>query len=174
MSLTWLWSLARPVLLQLGIFGVGASLAWWLTSTSADNRVLELEKSQIAQRLTDAEASSAAFQAAWDRGDRIAANLSAANRAAANREKELEREINAATTGAVCLREPALRVLDRAGRQAADRLPATTGNADRANAGRVATDVDVVGWGIQARERYAECVRRYHALIDYNHQKAEP
>lgn len=170
-----IWTLARPFLLQLGLFGAGAGLSWWLTSTQADNKVLDLQNAHLEQRLLDAEASSAAFAAAWARGDALAATLAATNRAAWAREQELNREIESATTGGVCLREPALRVLDRASEAApAAGVPKTVGKLDGADAGRVATDADALGWALNARARYAECVRRYHALIDYHQEKAEP
>lgn len=163
-----IWGLARPFLLQLGLFGAGAGLSWWLTSTQADNKVLDLQNAHLEQRLLDAEASSAAFAAAWARGDALAATLAATNRAAWAREQELNREIESATTGGVCLREPALRVLDRAAAPApSDGVSGAVGKPDGADAGRVATDADALGWALNARARYAECVRRYHALIDY-------
>lgn len=147
---------------------VGALLGSAYTGSVKDAVIARTERDHARAIAAAADANSVRLYDAQHRSDTLTRRLAAERRAAQLREEELTDALAKATDGRVCLREPALRVLDQSpGLQVAG-LPAAGGGADGAHAGRVATDTDVAGWSRDAGKRYAECVSRYHALIDFH------
>jgi hypothetical protein len=114
---------------------------------------------QAAHRLLTAQA----------RSDTLTRQLSTARLAAAQDRKERNRAIAQLTDAGVCLREPALRVLDGAPGIRVD-MPDAGSGAAGADAGRVATNSDIAGWTLDAGSQYAECARRLTALINWHEQ----
>ncbi len=119
-----------------------------------------------------AEASSVQLLDAQERADVLTRNLWAARRAAETLRKERDDAIATVTTGRECLDAAALGVLDGAPGLRVN-LPEAAGGADGANAGVAATDTDLGRWALAAGEQYAECRRRYQALIDW-HERESP
>lgn len=147
--------------------GLGYAVGSALSGTELEQARHTLTRAQVVQ----AELAGRLLLAAQARGDALTRRLVAERRASAAQQEKLKDDLKKATDGRVCLRDSALRVLDQSpGLQVAG-LPGTAGGADGAHAGRVATDTDVSGWARDAGRQYAECVSRYHALIDFNEGK---
>ena len=158
---------------------IGAQLVAW-----AKNAELATVRETHATEQADAERDArAALQAAQARGDEITHQLQTANRAAMLVQEKLDEQIRQATTGRRCLDGAALRLLDsapgiaRAGVPEAAREPAAahaaSATADPAldgieDASAAAADTDVALWARAAAGQYAECVRRFDALIDWH------
>lgn len=147
---------------------VGALLGSAYTGSVKDAVIARMERDQARETAAAADAGSVRLYEAQARSDALTRRIAAERRAAKQREKELNDALARATDGRVCLREPALRVLDQSPGLDVAGLPAAGGVADGAHAGRVATDTHVAGWAQRAGGEYAECVRRYHALIDFH------
>lgn len=160
-------ALAQPLLMALlGLLAGGAG-GGWLVGTVKDVRIATLERDWALQRAADAEASSAAFQVAWARGDYLSRRVAAERRAATALQEMYDDALIRSTTGRACLREPSLRLLGHfPGLDAA--VPGPARGTDGAHAEHVATDTDLARWAAGAGGAYAECVRRLDALIDWH------
>lgn len=157
----------------------GAQLVAW--SKNAELATLRETHAQAAERAE--QAARTALQDAQDRGDEITHQLHSANRAAMLVQEKLDEQIRQATTGRRCLDGAALRLLDsapgiaRAGVPETAREPAAAHAASAAadpaldgieDASAAAADTDVALWARAAAGQYAECVRRFDALIDWH------
>lgn len=149
---------------------LSAAGAAWLTSAIKNAEIATLQRDHATAQLRAADAASVALYEAIARGDRLTRQLAAARRQNATLTKERKDAALEVTDGRVCLREPALRLLDGAPGLRVQ-LPGAAGGAAGADAGRVATDTGVFLWSLDAGAQYAECVRRLGALIDF-HNKA--
>lgn len=156
------------VLAAAGAAVVGALLGSAYTGHAKDAVIARMERDQARQTAAAADAGSVRLYQAQQRGDVLTRRLLAERRTAAAQQEKLEDALRKATDGRVCLREPALRVLDQSPGLRVAGMPGAAGGADGADAGRVATDTHVAGWAQRAGGEYAECVRRYHALIDFH------
>jgi len=132
------------------------------TRAAAAERERALQAEQAATR--DALAR---LQAAQTLGDALSRQLAAATRAADRLRKDRNDAIPRATTGRVCLDEPALRVLDGAPGLRVD-LSGAAGGAAGADAGHVATDTHVARWALDAGGQYDACRRRLDTLIRFH------
>ena len=151
---------------------LGAALCAWL-GYQVGQRDVDALRAQYARGLaTAAEHASRKLLDAVERGDLLTLELAAARLAAESHSQELHHDIPRVTDGRACLREPALRLLDRAPGLSV-RVPTPAGGAAAADAGRVATDADVSHWAIDAGAQYAECARRLDALIRWHAQPAD-
>lgn len=167
---------SRAVLWGAGVTGavLGALAAVAVTAgplrlqlAEARTQIATLERDHARQAFAQADANSLALASAFEHGNTLTRQLSAARTEASRLKKDLQHELAQNTDGRVCLREPALRVLDRATGLAID-LPGTAGGAARADAGHVASDADIAGWALAAGDAYAECARRLDALIQWH------
>lgn len=158
----WIGAMALAALLALAAWGGFAAGAAQGERAAAAARERALEAEQAA-----ANATLGRLQAAHARSDALSRQLATARRAASQLRKERDDALSRATTGRVCLDEPALRVLDGAPGITVD-LPAPTGGAARADAAHAATDAHVAGWALDAGGQYDECRRRLDALIDWH------
>jgi hypothetical protein len=134
--------------------------------------VAEARESLAEVRRAIAVQAAHRLMSAHARSDTLTRQLSTARLAAAQDRKERNRAIAQLTDAGVCLREPALRVLDGAPGIRVD-LPDAGSGAAGADAGRVATNSDIAGWALDAGSQYAECARRLTALINW-HQQGKP
>lgn len=146
--------------------GVGVT-GYRLANSIAEKRLVAVERDHARAAFAQADANSVALAEALDRGNALTRQLQAARREAARLKQDRQHEIASTTDGRVCLREPALRVLEHADGLAVD-LPPAAGGADRADAGHAATDTDVARWALDAGAQYAECARRLDALIRWH------
>lgn len=151
------------VLLLMLLLAAGIWLGWTLGT-----RTLDAERARFAQtHQRTAEAAHARLEEALKRGNLLTTELESARARARAQNEALHHEVVQVTDERACLREPALRVLDRAIGLRVE-LPATAGGLAAADADRVATDTQLAGWAIRAGEQYAECNRRLKALIDWH------
>jgi len=157
-----------------GLFALilGAALCAWLGYQVGQRDVDALRAQYAREVATAAEHASRQLLAAAERGDLLTLELAAARLTADYLSQELHHDIPRVTDGRACLREPALRLLDRAPGLSV-RVPAPTGGAAAADAGRVATDTGLAGWAVDAGGQYAECARRLDALIRWHAQSAD-
>ncbi len=152
-------------LLLVVLLAAGVWLGWNLGAIT-----LAAERAQFARtQQRAADLAREQLEAAQRRGNALTIQLESARAQARAQSEILRHEISQATDERVCLREPALRVLDRAPGLRIE-LPAATGRAAAADAERVATDTQLGSWAIRAGEQYAECSRRLRALIDWHGQ----
>lgn len=147
---------------------VGLAGGWGVTASRYETRIARMERDEALQLAAMADAASERLLKTQQRSDALTTDLSAALRAAQQLQRGLDDAIARTTDGRVCLREPALRVLDGAPGLRVDGLPPSGGGAAGADAGRVATDVDVGRWAAAAGQQYNECRRRLDALIDWH------
>lgn len=147
---------------------LGAAGGWWMTDVYYDARIARIERDAARAQAAAAVTSEQRLAEAQQRGDALTTDLHAALRAAQQLQRGLDDAIARTTDGRVCLREPALRVLDGAPGLHVDGLSPAAGGAAGADAGRVATDANVAGWAAAAGGQYDECRRRLDALIDWH------
>lgn len=143
----------------------------WLSYQAGGVSCTRTAAAEVAQKLQMERAATKAaldsLKTASARGDTLSRQLATANRTTNRLRKERDDAIARATTGRVCLDDPALRVLDGAPGLRAN-LPVATGGVDGADAGHVATDTHVARWALDAGSQYDECRRRLDALIDWH------
>lgn len=161
MSVT-MHGMTATVALAVG-FGAGA----WTVALHKDRTIANMQREAATQLMRQADATSMRLYQAQTLGDRLTRDLAAARRSAQQLSKERDHAIAQATTGRVCLDGAALGVLDGAPGITLH-LPDAASGTDGAHADRVATDTDVGHWTVAAGGEYAECVRRYHGLIDWH------
>lgn len=149
----------------------GAFACGWVGYQVGQRDADALRAQYARDQASAAEHASRKLLVAVERGDLLTLELAAARLAADSRSQELHDEIPRVTDGRACLREPALRLLDRAPGLSV-RVPAPAGGAAAADAGRIATDTGLAGWAIGAGASYAECARRLDALIRWHGQPA--
>lgn len=113
------------------------------------------------------EQASRDLYAAQQRADALTRELAQRTQQNHQLSEALRHEVATVTDQRVCLREPALRLLNRAPGLSVH-LPEPAGQPVTADAERVTTDTDLTRWAIDAGQRYAECVARLDALIRWH------
>lgn len=146
---------------------LGAAACGWVGYQIGQRDVAALQRQHSAEQLAAADAAARLLADAQDRADVLTIELAVARAESDRISLELKNEIPRVTDGRACLREPALRVLDRAPGLSVHVPPAASGAA-AADAGRVATDTGLASWAIDAGGQYAECARRLDALIRWH------
>lgn len=147
---------------------IGGLLGSAYTGNAKGAEIARIERDHARGLHSAADAASVKLYQAQARSDKLTRDLANARRAVNQLTQERDDAIRLATTGRLCLDARALRVLDAAPGLAPADLPAAGGGAAGAHAAHAATDTDVGRWALAAGDRYAECVRRYHALIEWH------
>lgn len=150
---------------------VGAALCGWLGYQVGAREVATVRAQHDRAQLAAAEEAGRALADAQHRGDVLTIELAVARAHADTLAQDLQNEITRVTDGRACLREPALRLLDRAPGLSV-RVSTPAGGAAAADAGRVATDTGLAGWAVDAGAQYAECARRLYALTSWHGRPA--
>jgi len=160
------------IVITLIVVTVAALFGHRLGESSVSRELSACRAEQAAYHAEQAEAAEiAAHSLALAFGERqritdeLTRQLGAQRATAARLKQERQSEIERQTDQRGCLRDDVLRLLDGAPGLRVQ-LPAGRGGAAGAHAAYVATDTDIAGWTLDAGERYAECVRRYDALIE--------
>lgn len=173
---------AAIVIGAIALLAAAAALGGWIVGAIKDSELAELRREYAEQIGKTERDARERLQLAQNRGDTLTNQLTAANAAAGALQKDLDDALSKVTSGRDCLGGAALRVLDRAPGIAPAHVPQAAGLAAAADAGNAAagaaqldgaagdaaTDTDVARWSLYAAGEYGECVRRYHALIDWH------
>lgn len=150
-------------LLLVALLLAGVWLGWALGT-----RKLGAERAEFARAQKQAvELAQARLKKAQAVGDRLMIELEDARDRARAQAEALNNELADVTDQRVCLREPALRVLERAPGLRVE-LPAAGGSLAAASERYVTTDTQLAGWAIQAGKQYADCSARLNALIGWH------
>lgn len=151
------------------IFGLIALalLCGWLGYQLGQRDLAVLRAQHASEQLAAANEAATRLADAQHHADVLTINLARARAESDRLALELKNEIPSVTDGRACLREPALRVLDRAPGLSVH-MPESARSAAAADADRVATDTQLGSWAIESGAQYAECSRRLRALIDWH------
>lgn len=163
LTLTYVNEAAGYALILAAVI-VAAWLGYHTGAAEADALRAEYERSLFRA----ADQASRDLYAAQQRGDTLTRELAQRTEQHRQLSEALRHEVaHHVTDQRVCLREPALRLLNHAPGLSVH-LPESAGQPVTADAGRVTTDTDLTRWAIDAGERYAECVARLDALIRWH------
>lgn len=144
----------------------GAWGGWLVSSGHYLVQIADLKRSSAEQNERTAKAASSALQAATERGNALAARVSAAETALQTQSLETTHEVIRLTTGRPCLGSAAVRLLNNPARLKPAAVPqAASQPAEPAAA--FASDTDVALWADAARRGYDTCRGRLQAVADF-------
>ena len=143
----------------------GAWVSWLATAGYYTGQLSDLRRGYAEQRERSAILASVALQAAVQRGDQLAAAITAAETARQIEAQETTRAIHRLTIGRPCLGSAAVRLLNGpAGlKPALSEAPGQPVEPDAA----FATDTDVGLWADAARRSYDTCRGRLQGVADF-------
>jgi hypothetical protein len=154
--------------LAVGIAAVaGLAVGAGIASQAGEVELLRCQNAHMEYIDTATRSAALALTAAHARSDELTRSLASARQRAAQLTEERGHEIQNATTGVACLRDPVLRLLDGAPGIRVAGIAGTGGGAAGTHA-RAATDTHIAGWIVTAGGQYEECRRRLAALIDWH------
>ena len=158
-----------PEAIKAIVFAAIAALlitaGWTANGWRKDAEIERIERAHAEQRARDAEAAADEIAAAVQRGNELAARVTAAESTRDTALQETKDAIRRVTTGRPCLSGPAVRLLNEsAGLKPA--MPATPGQPAGADAA-AATDTDVGEWIAAAVRHYDTCRGRLAAVADF-------
>jgi len=165
--------IAAVLSLAVGL-GAGAFIAW---KYLGERHLADLATRDANQSRADALAIAAEAERtrlATVRGDRLALDLAKTESALQSKSKELSNALLKTTSGRTCLAADTVRLLnDSAGAASPPGgMPPPAGQPAAAD-GAVATDTDVAGWVVNARQQYDTCRGRLDRLIDFETAEGE-
>lgn len=147
--------------------GAGGALGWYFGRAPLRVQLATLATQHATEQAALALHAAAALQAAAAVGDALTADLLRQQTQIDTLKTQARHAITLTTTGALCLNEPTLRLLDRApGLGVRDLSPATGGAL--AAGSRIALDTDIALWALDAGAAFAVCRARLDALIDWH------
>lgn len=168
-------SVLGTVIFLVGLLAGGAFENWKRDNVKDDLASLKVTNAE-AHAATDA-AALARFQVAAARSDQLEKKLHDTEDQLHQLSEEKRRAVKPLTTGRTCLTAAAVRVLNADTRNAPGGVPAAIVGSAPADAAastdpdvdgeEEATDADVAGWAIIAKEQYGVCRQRLQNLIDW-------
>lgn len=161
----------------------GSAYANWQRDTAKDDLADLKVTTAKARSATDA-AALVRLQAAADRSDQLEQKLHDTEEALHQLSEEKRNAVKPLTTGRTCLTAAVVRVLNADAGSSPGSVPAAVDRPASADASapadpddgeeEVATDTDIAGWAIVAKEQYGVCRERLQNLIDWFAQPTAP
>ncbi len=150
------------------IMAVVAIVGLTMVETEHEREQAQQQQKHLQDQLAQQQRATQTLQAAQQRGDDLTRQLAQAQAQITQLSESQRHAITRVTAGRACLGAAAVSLLNQPTDVPAPSADTAAASSVADASGPAATDADVMGWAIAAREQYDTCRARLDALIDWH------